>query len=61
LSKSIQILTANAPETRYKLCKFRGNRTRDTPLWGIYIPKFGQILVKISVWGSYILIVAPIG
>jgi len=39
----------------------RKNRARDTPLWGIYIPYFDQISVKISVWGSYTLIVAPIG
>ena len=44
---------------RYKLYKFCENRARDTPLWGVYIPHFGQISVKISVLGSYILIVAP--
>jgi len=43
----------------YKLCKFRENRARDTPLWGVYIPKFGQISAKFLVWGSYTLIVAP--
>ena len=37
------------------------NRARDTPLWGVYIPHFHQISVKISVWGSYTLIIAPIG
>ena len=38
-------------ETGYKLCKFCENRARDTPLRGIYIPHFDQILVKISVLG----------
>jgi len=37
------------PETWYKICKFRENRARDTPLRGIYIPKFSKISVKISV------------
>jgi len=45
------------PETGYKLCKFCENRTRDSPLWGVYIPHFDQIWV----WGSYTLIVAPMG
>jgi len=37
---------------RYKLCKFCENRARDTPLWGVYIPHFGQIWVKkISILG----------
>jgi len=36
------------------------NRARDTPLRGVYIPHFDQISVKISVLGSYTLIVAPI-
>jgi len=35
----------------YKLCKFCENRARDTPLRGVYIPHFGQIWVKISVFG----------
>jgi len=35
----------------YKLCKFYENRARDTPLWGVYIPHFGQISVKIKVFG----------
>jgi len=36
----------------YKLCKFCENRARDTYLRGVYIPHFGQICVKISVfWG----------
>ena len=39
------------PETGYKLCKFCENCARDTPLWGIYIPHFDQISVKISVLG----------
>ena len=43
LSKSIQILTINAPEMRYELCKCRENRGRDMPLWGVYIPNFGKI------------------
>jgi len=33
----------------------------DMPLWGVYIPLFDQISVKISVLGSYTLMVAPIG
>jgi len=45
------------PETRYKLCKFCKlckNHARDTPLWGVYIPHFDQISVKISVlWVLY--------
>ena len=36
---------------RYKLCKFCENRARDTPLRGVYMPDFGQIWVKISIWG----------
>ena len=35
----------------YKFCKFCENRLRDTPLRGVYIPHFGQIWVKISVFG----------
>ena len=31
------------------------------PLWGVYIPYFDQISVKILVLGSYTLIVAPMG
>ena len=31
------------------------------PLWGVYIPHFDQISVKISVLGSCTLIVAPMG
>ena len=47
---------------RYKLCKFRENHARDTPLQSVYIPKFGKISVKFSVIsGSYTLIVAPMG
>jgi len=38
-------------ETTYKLCKFCENRAMDTLLRGVYIPNFGQILVKISVFG----------
>jgi len=49
------------PEMGYKLCKFCENRAGDTPLWGIYIPHFGQILVKISVFGVLHLVVAPMG
>jgi len=45
----------------YKLCKFCENRTRDTPLRGVYIPHFGQISVKISVLGSYNFVVTPMG
>ena len=37
------------------------NRSRDTPLWSVYIRYFDQISVKISVLGSYTLIVAPMG
>jgi len=29
------------------------------PLWGVYIPHFDQISVKVSVLGSYAVIVAP--
>jgi len=35
----------------FKLCKFWENRSSDTPLWGVYIPHFGQIWVKISILG----------
>jgi len=41
--------------------QFFENRARDTPLSGIYIPHCGQISVKISVLGSYTVIVAPMG
>jgi len=44
------------PETRYKLCKCGENRARDTPLWGVYIPKIGQISVKFSVFGVLYII-----
>jgi len=44
---------------RYELCKFRENRATDTSLKGVYIPNFGKISVKISVFGVYTLIVAP--
>jgi len=43
----------------YKLCKVSENRARDAPLRGVYIPHFGKICVKISVLGSYTLVVAP--
>jgi len=33
------------------LCKFCENRARDAPLRGVYIPHFGQIPVRISVFG----------
>jgi len=46
---------------RYKLCKFCENRARDTPLRGVYIPHFGQIGVKIQFWGSYTLVITPMG
>jgi len=49
------------PEMRYKLYKFCENRARDTPLRGVYIPHFGQIGVKISILGSYTLVVSPMG
>jgi len=39
------------PEMMYKLCKFYGNRARDTPLWGVCIAHFDEISVKISVFG----------
>jgi len=45
----------------YKRCKFDENRARDTPLRGVCIPRFDQISVKFEFWGSYTLIVAPIG
>jgi len=51
LSKSIQILTADASKTRYKFCKIRENRARDTPLRGVYIPHFHEISVKKLVLG----------
>jgi len=34
---------------------------QEMPLRGVYIPHFDQISVKISVWGSYTLMVAPMG
>jgi len=48
---------------RYKLCKFCENRTRDTPLQVVYIPHFGQIWVKITVFGvlQYTLVTALMG
>ena len=49
------------PETGYKLRKLCKNRARNTPVWGVYIPHFDQISAKISVLGSYHLIVAPMG
>jgi len=49
------------PETWYKFCKVCENSARDTPLQGGYIPDFDQISVKISVLGSYTLIVEPMG
>ena len=49
-------------KTRYKFCKFCKTCARDTPLQGVYISHFGQILVKISVLGVlYTLIFAPMG
>jgi len=30
-------------------------------MWGVYSPNFGKILIKISVLGSYTLIIAPMG
>ena len=30
---------------------FCENRARDKPMWGVYIPHFGQISVKMSVLG----------
>jgi len=49
------------PERKYKFSKFREKRPRHTPLWGVYIPNFGKISVKIAVFGSYILTLAPMG
>jgi len=46
LSKFIQILTVNASEAMYKMCKFCENCARNTLPGGVYIPNFGQILVK---------------
>jgi len=40
------------PKMAYKYCKFCENRTRDTPLQGFCIPKFGKISVKFSVFGA---------
>jgi len=48
-------------ETAYKLCIFYENRARNAPLRGVYMRHFDQISVKISVLGSYTLIVAPMG
>jgi len=48
----------------YKFCKFYENRARDTTLrdvYTVYIPHFAQICVKISVFGSHTLVVAPMG
>jgi len=45
----------------YKFCKFCENRAMDTQLRGVYIPHFDEISVKMSVLGSYTLIVAPMG
>jgi len=45
----------------YKLFKLYENRARDTPLWGVYIPHFDQISVKISVLGFYTLTDALMG
>jgi len=36
---------------RFWPVKIPENRARDTPLWGVYIPHFDQISVKISVLG----------
>jgi len=43
-------------ETRYKLCKFRENRTTDTSLGGVYrpIPNFRKISVKNFTFGGFI-------
>jgi len=51
------------PETMHKICKFCENRATDmdTPLRGVYIPRFGQISVKFQLSRSYTLIVAPMG
>ena len=61
LSKSIQMLTVNAPEMGYKFCKFCENRARDTPC-GVFI---FHILVKseykFQFLGSYTLVVEPMG
>jgi len=48
-------------ETRYKLCIFCENCARDTPLLGVYIPKFGNISVKFSVFVVLYLIVTLMG
>jgi len=61
LSKSNESFALTHPETGYKRCKFCENRARDTPLRGVYIPNFDQISVKLSVLGSYTLIIAPMG
>jgi len=31
------------PDARYKICKFRKNFSRDTPLLGVYIVKFSKL------------------
>jgi len=44
---------------RYKLCEFCENRTRDSPLSGVYIPHSVKSEYKFQFWGSYTLVVAP--
>jgi len=36
----------------YKFCKFRKSHARDTPLQGVYIPKFGGLGKIFSFGGS---------
>jgi len=45
----------------YNLCKFCENGTSDTPMRGVYIPHFVKSQQKFKFWGSYTLIVAPMG
>jgi len=38
-----QILNIDLAWNSHKSWKFRKNRARDTPLWGVYIQKFRKI------------------
>jgi len=51
IPEQIHLSFNNVPKTRYKFCKIRENRARDTPLRRVYIPHFDQISVKVSVLG----------
>jgi len=55
LCLGLQAYQLTHPEKTYKFCKFRKNRTRDTPLQDVYFPKFSKIF-SFSI--SYTLIIA---